>query len=146
MSIKMSVKMSMKMSYQNVNKIVNRNVNRNVNKNVNKNASQNVSREPSFRYTTILQKKTIRKCDILDPNHKEMRYNHIMNVNENAGNPILDTQRDQIISKPTQNTPTYRKIEKSRKTECREFPGVFLQKTLAGQAKLLVFFNFYRKT
>ena len=46
-----------------------------------------------------------------------------MNVNENAGNPILGTQRDQIISKPTQNTPTYRKIEKSRKTECREGPG-----------------------
>ena len=53
--IEMSIVMSIKMSVKNV--------------------SQNVSREPSFRYTTILQKKTIRKCDILDPNHKEMRYN-----------------------------------------------------------------------
>ena len=53
-----------------------------------------------------------------------------MNVNENAGNPTLGTQRDQIISKPTQNTPTYRKIEKSRKTAGPEFPGAFLQKNI----------------
>ena len=52
--IEMSIEMSIKMSVKNV--------------------SQNVSREPSFRYTTILQKKTIRKCDIFDPNHEEMRY------------------------------------------------------------------------
>ena len=55
-----------------------------------KNVSQNVSREPSFRYTTILEKKTTRKCDIMDSHNKEMRYNKCY---EHAGNPILGTQR-----------------------------------------------------
>ena len=65
-----------------------------------------------------------------------------MNVNENAGNPILGTQRDQIISKPTQNTPTYRKIGKSWKTGDPEVPGVFLQKKIGKQSKIDMFYNF----